>query len=58
MCTAYDNGATAVQALINGQIDAVIIDNGSRQGICGCQPDGLTILAGTWVEEAVLRCRG
>lgn len=25
--TAYDNGATAVQALVNGQIDAVVIDN-------------------------------
>lgn len=25
--TAYDTGATAVQALINGQVDAVVIDN-------------------------------
>ena len=33
----YDNGATAVQELINGTIDAVIIDNAARRGVCGRQ---------------------
>lgn len=29
--TAYDDGATAVQALVNGQVDAVVIDNAPAQ---------------------------
>ena len=35
---AYDSGLTAVQALNNGQVDAVVIDNDPCQGICGRQP--------------------
>ena len=48
---AYDNGAVAIQALLNGQIDAVIIDNAPAQEYVAANP-GLTILPGTWVEES------
>ena len=48
--TAYDNGASAVQALINGQVDCVIIDSAPAQEYVEANP-GLTILEGTWVEE-------
>lgn len=47
---AYDNGATAVQALVNGQIDAVIIDQAPAEEFVAAN-DGLTILPGNWVEE-------
>lgn len=48
----YDNGATAVQELINGTIDAVIIDNAPAQEYVSANADaGLTILDGAWVEE-------
>jgi len=46
----YENGALAVQALMNGQIDAVIIDNGPAQAYVKANP-GLTILEGEWVTE-------
>jgi len=46
----YDNGITAVQALVNGQVDCVIIDNAPAQEFVKLNP-GLTILDGTWVEE-------
>ncbi len=50
--TGYDNGATAVQELINGTIDAVIIDNEPAKAYVAANPDaGLTILDGAWVEE-------
>ena len=48
--TAYDNGAGAVQALINGQVDCVIIDSAPAQEYVAANP-GLTILEGNWVEE-------
>ena len=49
---AYDNGATAVQELINGTIDAVIIDQAPAEEYVAANPDaGLTILDGAWVEE-------
>ena len=36
---AYDNGLTAVQALNNGQVDAVVIDNAPcSRNSCGRQP--------------------
>ena len=41
--TAYDDGATAVQALINGQVDCVVIDNAPAQEYVKANP-GLTIL--------------
>ncbi len=47
---AYDNGATAVQALLNGQVDCVIIDSAPAQEYVKANP-GLTILEGNWVEE-------
>ena len=46
----YDNGATAVQELLNGTIDAVIIDNEPAKAYVAAN-DGLTILDGAWVEE-------
>ena len=47
---AYDNGITAVQALMNDQIDAVIIDNAPAQTFVEMNP-GLTLLDGEWVVE-------
>ena len=48
----YDNGATAVQELINGTIDAVIIDQAPAEEYVAANADaGLTILPGNWVEE-------
>ena len=47
---AYDNGITAVEALKNGQIDAVIIDNGPAKEFVEANP-GLKILETPWVEE-------
>jgi len=49
--TAYDNGATAVQALLNGQVDCVIIDSAPAQEYVAANP-GLTTLDGNWVEES------
>ena len=48
--TAYDNGASAVQALLNGQVDCVIIDKAPAQEYVKANP-GLTLLDGNWVEE-------
>ena len=48
---AYDNGITAVQALMNGQVDCVIIDNGPAQEFVKANA-GLTILETPWVEES------
>ena len=47
---AYDSGATAVQALLNDQIDAVIIDQAPAEEFVAAN-QGLTILPGNWVEE-------
>ena len=47
---AYDNGATAVQALMNDQIDAVIIDEAPAKEFVAAN-EGLPILPGNWVEE-------
>ena len=47
---AYDNGITAVQALVNGQVDCVIIDNAPAQEFVASNP-GLTLLEGEWVVE-------
>ncbi len=41
--TAYDNGMTAVQALMNGQVDCVVIDNAPAQEFVAANP-GLKIL--------------
>lgn len=47
---AFDNGASAVQALLNGQVDCVIIDDAPAQAFVAANP-GLTTLEGSWVEE-------
>lgn len=48
--TAYENGALAVMALVNGQIDAVIIDNEPAKAFVEAN-EGLKILETPWVEE-------
>lgn len=48
--TAYDNGASAVQALLNGQVDCVIIDKAPAMEYVKAN-SGLTLLDGNWVEE-------
>ena len=47
---AYDNGATAVNALLNDQVDCVIIDEAPAKEFVAANA-GLTLLEGTWVEE-------
>ena len=47
---AYDNGATAVQALLNGQVDCVVIDNEPAKAFVAANP-GLTILDTEYVTE-------
>ena len=47
---AYDNGLTAVQALNNGQVDCVVIDNAPAQSFVAENP-GLKILDTEWVTE-------
>ena len=47
---AYDNGASAVQALMNGQVDCVIIDSAPAAEYVKANP-GLTTLDGEWVVE-------
>ncbi len=48
--TSYENGATAVQALLNGQVDCVIIDSAPAAEYVKANP-GLTTLEGEWVVE-------
>ena len=48
--TAYDDGATAVQALINGQVDCVVIDNAPAQEYVNANP-GLKILDTEFTNE-------
>ena len=48
--TAFDNGASAVQALVNGQVDCVIIDSAPAAEFVKANT-GLTLLDGNWVEE-------
>ena len=47
---AYDNGLTAVQALNNGQVDAVVIDNAPAQEFVAANP-GLKILDTAYAQE-------
>ena len=47
---AYDNGLTAVQALNNGQVDAVVIDNEPAKAYVESNP-GLKILDTSYAEE-------
>lgn len=48
--TAYQDGATAVNALMQGKVDAVIIDNEPAKAYVAAN-DGLTILDTNYVEE-------
>lgn len=48
--TAYEDGAVAVQALVNGQVDAVVIDNLPAQAYVEANP-GLTILDTEYANE-------
>ena len=48
--TSLDNGSLAVQALLNGQVDCVVIDNGPAQSYVEATP-GLEILEGAYVVE-------
>lgn len=48
--TAYDDGATAVQALMNGQVDAVVIDNAPAQEFVKANT-GLQILDSEYANE-------
>ena len=48
----FETGAVAVQALVNGQVDAVIIDNlPAQEYVKANAANNLTLLEGTWVEE-------
>ncbi len=47
---AYDNGLTAVQALMNGQVDCVVIDNAPAQEFVKANP-GLKILDTEYANE-------
>ncbi len=47
---AFDDGATAVQALLNGQIDSVVIDDGPAKEYVKLNP-GLKILETEYVRE-------
>lgn len=48
--TPFDDGATAVQALINGQVDCVVIDNAPAQEYVKANP-GLKILETEFANE-------
>ena len=47
---AYDNGLNAVQALNNGQVDAVVIDNAPAKEYVAANP-GLKVLETSYAEE-------
>ena len=47
---AFDNGLTAVQALNNGQVDAVVIDNAPAKEFVAANP-GLKILDTAYAQE-------
>ena len=48
--TPYDDGLTAVQALNNGQVDAVVIDNAPAKEYVAANP-GLKVLDTSYAEE-------
>lgn len=48
--TGYESGALAIQALLNGQVDAVVIDNAPAQEFVAANP-GLKILDTEYVTE-------
>lgn len=48
--TAYDNGITAIQALLNNVVDCVVIDNAPAKALVASNP-GLTILDTEYTVE-------
>ena len=56
---AYDNGLTAVQALNNGQVDAVVIDDAPAKEYVAANP-GLNVLDTSYAEEdyAIVMAKG
>ena len=48
--TSLDNGSLAVQALLNGQVDCVVIDDGPAREYVAANP-GREILEGSYVTE-------
>ena len=48
--TAYETGALAVMALVNGQVDAVVIDNEPAKSFVAAN-EGLKILDSEWLVE-------
>ncbi len=48
--TTFDSSITAVQNLLNGQVDCVVVDNAPAQELVKANP-GLTILATEYVTE-------
>ena len=53
--TKYDNGAVAVQALVSGKVDCVIIDNQPAKSYVEAN-EGLMILPTAYVEEDYAIC--
>ena len=53
--TRYDNGAVAVQALLTGKVDCVIIDNEPAKSYVAAN-EGLKILETAYVEEDYAIC--
>lgn len=53
--TRYDNGAVAVQALVSGKVDCVIIDNEPAKSYVEAN-EGLKILETSYVEEDYAIC--
>ena len=53
--TKYDNGAVAVQALVSGKVDCVIIDNEPAKSYVAAN-EGLKILETAYVEEDYAIC--
>ena len=53
--TKYDNGAVAVQALVSGKVDCVVIDNEPAKSYIEAN-EGLVILPTAYVEEDYAIC--
>ena len=53
--TRYDNGAVAVQALVSGKVDCVVIDNEPAKSYVEAN-EGLVILPTAYVEEDYAIC--
>ena len=55
VAVAYDNGAVAVEALKNGKVDCVIIDNEPAKAYVAAN-EGLKVLETAYAEEAYAIC--